>query len=424
MKILDIALNDLVRSFRSMFAVGMMFVAPLLITGLIFFAFGGMSAGTGSFNLPDLHVALVNLDRPAGTDLNLGQMLVDFFQDENMPGWLKTSQVESAAAARAAVDHREAGVAVIIPVDFTATLIAGEQTASLTLIQDPTLSIGPQIVKDILTQFVDGVSGTGIALSVTRAGLAVRGAELSPVAIGPLVQAYSDWYTALSKNLHHSQQPLLAVQAPAGSTGAAASQNPIHEMLGLIMSGQMIFFAFFTGASSAQSILREDEEGTLPRLFTTPTPRSTILGGKFVAVFITITVQAAVLIAATGLLFRIEWGQPLSVALAVLGLVVAAAGFGVFIISFVKNARQAGAVIGGLLSVTGMLGGLFTANIAMPKAFTAINLFFPQGWVLRGWKLVLAGGSPGEVLLPVAVMVAIGAVLFAAGAILFRKRYA
>ena len=40
MKILDIAFKDLTRSFRSAFAVGMMFVAPLLITGLIYFAFG------------------------------------------------------------------------------------------------------------------------------------------------------------------------------------------------------------------------------------------------------------------------------------------------------------------------------------------------------------------------------------------------
>ncbi len=33
----------------------------------------------------------------------------------------------------------------------------------------------------------------------------------------------------------------------------------------------MIFYAFFTGTSTAQSILKEEEERTLPRLFTTPT---------------------------------------------------------------------------------------------------------------------------------------------------------
>ena len=42
MKILDIAFKDLTRSFRSAFAIGMMVVAPLMLTGLIYFAFGGM----------------------------------------------------------------------------------------------------------------------------------------------------------------------------------------------------------------------------------------------------------------------------------------------------------------------------------------------------------------------------------------------
>ena len=52
MKILDIALKDLVRSFRSAFLLVMMFVAPLLITGLIYLAFGGMITGGGGMTLP------------------------------------------------------------------------------------------------------------------------------------------------------------------------------------------------------------------------------------------------------------------------------------------------------------------------------------------------------------------------------------
>ncbi len=80
-------------------------------------------------------------------------------------------------------------------------------------------------------------------------------------------------------------------------------------MIALIMSGQLIFFCFYTGAITAQSILQEDEEGTLPRLFTTPTSRSTILGGKFTAVFITALIQVVALMAVSGLLFRIRWGH-------------------------------------------------------------------------------------------------------------------
>ena len=43
-----------------------------------------------------------------------------------------------------------------------------------------------------------------------------------------------------------------------------------------IMAGMLVFYAFFTGVASAGSILQEEESGTLPRLFTTPTPQSTV----------------------------------------------------------------------------------------------------------------------------------------------------
>ena len=70
----------------------------------------------------------------------------------------------------------------------------------------------------------------------------------------------------------------------------------------------MIFFAFFTGAASAQSILTEEEKGTLPRLFTTPTPELSILGGKFLAVALTVLVQVQFLNPFCTLCFRYQLG--------------------------------------------------------------------------------------------------------------------
>jgi hypothetical protein len=105
---------------------------------------------------------------------------------------------------------------------------------------------------------------------------------------------------------------------------------------------------------------------------------------------------------------------------------VAAAGLGVLLISFVKSTRQGGPVLGGGLTVLGMLGGLFTANIpgGMPAAFNFLANFTPQGWVLKGWRMVLAGQPVGDLLLPFAVTVVLGAAMFAVGALMFRRRYA
>jgi ABC-type multidrug transport system permease subunit len=105
---------------------------------------------------------------------------------------------------------------------------------------------------------------------------------------------------------------------------------------------------------------------------------------------------------------------------------MAATGLGVLLIAFVKNTRQGGPVLGGGLTMLGMLGGLFTANIpgGMPEAMNVIADFTPQGWVLKAWRMVMDGQSAGDLLVPFAVMVAMSIAMFAIGTVMFRRRYA
>ncbi len=426
MKILDIAFKDLLRSFRSLFAIGMMFVAPLLITGLIYFAFGGLSAGTGRFNLPTLKVLIVNQDQPQSASLNMGQYLIDFFHDSRMPSWLQIELASDEAAARAAIDQQQAGVAIIVPQDFSAQVTSADGRTSLKLIVDPTLTIGPRIVQDILNQFIDGISGAKIALTVLGDQFKANGLTFDAAKQGAIAQEYSTWFQTLQQNLHHSTDPIVAVQAPIASADhAAPTTDTTTNLMAHIMAGMLIFFAFFGAASSAQTILTEDEEGTLARLFTTPTSRTTILFGKFVGVFIIVSVQSIVLLLASAIAFRINWGQPLTLGLVTAGLVVIATGFGLFIMSLIKTERQSGPILGGALTVTGMLGGLFTVAVPnMPSAFKTLNLFMPQGWALRGWLAAIDNASPADILAPVLVMLLLGAGFLAIGVVIFRKRFA
>jgi ABC-2 type transport system permease protein len=195
-------------------------------------------------------------------------------------------------------------------------------------------------------------------------------------------------------------------------------------MMGPIMAGMLIFFVFFMGANGAESIIREHEEGTLARLFTTPVSALQILAGKFVGVFVTLVIQAVVLLAVSALLFKISWGKPLSLALATLSLTIAATGFGVMLMSLIKNTRQTGPVLGGVMTLTGMLGGVFTAGIPnVPAVMDKVSLSMPQGWALQTWKLSMAGSGAGTILLPVLVLTALGAVFFAVGLTMFRRRF-
>jgi ABC-2 type transport system permease protein len=214
----------------------------------------------------------------------------------------------------------------------------------------------------------------------------------------------------------------LTIQAPPGKT---STTNEGTAIIADVMTGMLIFFAFFTGASTAQTIITEDEEGTLSRLFTTSTPAATILGGKLAAVFATLMVQIVVTLVAGRLIFGIRWGNSLSVLMAAVALVATAAGFGIFLMSLVKTSRQAGPVMGGVMTLTGMAGGLMTTGIPnLPAAFHTMNLFTPQGWAMRAFQAALYGGSPGEVLTPMLVSLGVGALFFVIGVLFFRRRFA
>ena len=426
MKILDIAFKDLTRSFRSAFAIGMMVIAPLMLTGLIYFAFGGASNGTS--DMPAIQVGLVDLDvLPANSPLDapLGDNIRSMFFDESVESWITASDYADEASARLALDKQEIGIAVIIPKNFTERYLSGDRDVQVLVIHDPTLSIGPAVVQNMVTMMVDGVAGGGIAIETITERSQANGIQTDPSQIPVWVERFGNWYADFQRNLfHHPDKAAFVVVAP--SAGETETVDPIQKVMGLTMAGQMIFFAFFTGAYSMMSILREDEEGTLARLFTTPTDRTSILTGKFMAVFITVILQGLVLMVAGHYAFGINWGEPVGVSLALTGQVSAATGLGVLLIAFVKSTRQGGPVLGGGLTTLGMLGGLFTASIpgGLPEAMNVIANFTPQGWVLKAWRMVMDGQTAGELLLPFAVLVAMGLVMFAIGARTFRRRFA
>jgi ABC-2 type transport system permease protein len=423
MKTLDIALKDFVRSFRNAFFLGFGIGVPVLMGVIFYFAFGGLASEDG-FSIPQVDVLVVNLDEPVAAygDFSVGQTVIEVFQENEL--LFEVTNAENAASGRDAVDNQEADVAVIIPAGFTAAAFEPGAQAEIEVYQDPTLTLGPSIVRSVVSSIVDGFAGAGIAVRVADSQLSERGITLDENGRWEIYGNYGNWARALGES--GGLDALLAVQSPI--SGEEEEDNGALAMVGGIMTGMMIFYAFYTGAASAMSILQENEEGTLPRLFTTPTPMSAILGGKLVAVFALVVVQVLILMAFSSLIFKTSWGAPGPLSLALVGLVVLASSFGIFAMSLLKDTRQAGVVIGGAMTVLGMVGisSVFTANVPGTGGGLAeiLPLFVPQGWAMRAWQLAMDGGSTGDVLLPFAVMIVLTVGFFTIGVLRFRKRFA
>ena len=429
MKVLDIALKDLTRSFRSTSALVFMFVVPLLVTGLFYFMFGNI-AEDGGFNLPRVKVAIADLDEggpkfqvstkniPGGVRADtMGELVTGILQSEEMEDLLEVSLVPDGPAARTAVDSQAAQVAIIIPEDFSRQFADLNGQAVIELYQDPTLTLGPGIVKTILNRFTDSMAGVLIALDVALG----QGDQDDFALAGQVVQEYLEF------SLVDTEDPaavLLDVRLPQGSK---ESENTLAQIVGPIMGGMMIFYAFYTGTTAAESLLKEEEELTLPRLFTTPTPQGIILTGKFLYVFLTVLVQVTTLLLAARLIFKIEWGELAAVALTALGIVISASSAGIFINSMLKSSKQGGVIFGGVLTLTGMIGmiSIFTMNSpGSARLAGTASLLVPQGWAARGLLQSIDGEPLSAVLLTFLVLMAWSVVFFVVGVWRFNRRYA
>ncbi len=402
MKLLAIVLKDARHQAASVFGLFMMILAPLLVTGLMYFAFGGL-AGGGAPDFTPTRLVVADLDEPSpGGAAALGGVIVEHLGEGVVGEMLSVSNVDGEAAARAAVDRREADAALVIPRGLTRSVMgASAGPAEVIVYSDPTLTVGPALVRSVVTSITDAMVGARIAATMS-------GSRASDVAA-----RYVRWVES---------SPAVAVRPPVAG---AADRSEFTAMVASIMTAMLIFFVFFTAASGAQSIVREHEEGTLARLSATPTRPAVVLAGKSLAVALVVSVQVAFLLAVSSLVFGLRWGGIGATLLAAAGLVLGATGFGIMLMSFVRTSRHVGVILGVGLTLTSMFGGLFTSFIpGSPPALEIVSLVLPQGWALRAWKLAASGVDAGGVLLPVGVLALMGVGFYCLGVLLHRRRFA
>jgi ABC-2 type transport system permease protein len=412
----NVAWKDLVRSFRSVFILVFALALPLLTTGVFFAAFGGLSTGGGDAAIAAPRVMVVNLD-PSG---EAARALADILTGETLAGVLDAAPESNPDAARSAVDAGEAAVAVIIPQGFSAGIGNPESAAAVEVYQDPAQTVGPAIVRSIVEQVLDGMAGGWVAVKASGEALGALSIPLDAQTAARIGGEYAAWAQAKMA----AGADGLAVESTAGAK--QESVDFMARMISAIMAMMLVFYCFFTGTAAAQSILTEQEEGTLPRLFTTPVRRSQILGGKMLSVFLTLAVQLIVLLAVSALVFGIRWGDSLSVVLALIGTGILSASFAIFITSFLKNTKQAGMVYGVVVNLVGWIGisRLFAEIIPGLSKYSAytdiVSLVSPQGWAARIWQESMAG-TP--VWITLAGMLVLSLVLFGIGVFKFNRRF-
>jgi hypothetical protein len=163
--------------------------------------------------MPAVKVGVVNLDAlPADAPLDapLGDNIRSMFFDESVESWITASDYVDEASARSALDKQEIGVMVVVPQNFTERFLSGDKDVQVLVVSDPTLSVGPAVVQNMVTMMVDGVSGGGIALETFMVRQEANGIATDPTQIPVWIERYGNWYADFQRNLfHHLNKPHL-----------------------------------------------------------------------------------------------------------------------------------------------------------------------------------------------------------------------
>lgn len=417
MKIFAIAWKDLRSITRNRSALVLMLVAPLGLAALLGFAFGG---GSGGFDIAATKVVVANLDEGAagggasasGTE---GSVIAGVLGSPELADVLEVSEKEDAGAARSAVDDGKAAVAVIIPKDFSATIYSSDPAAAtqVELYENPTYEIGGAIVEGVVGQALLEFNG---ARAAAAGAVALRSqGDPSPTQLA----------AAAAQGYARSGGVPAALEVAQRSPQVPGQQDTASvAVTGLILAGMMVFFMFFGAANAARTILDEDQAGTLPRLFTTPTSHAIVLGGKFASVFATVALQAVVLLVAGRLFFSIDWGRLDAVVLLTLVGAGVASGLALLVIALVRTPAQAGAIGAGVFLILALAGGNFTGTAQSGTTYAFIQKFTPNGWLLNGWDTTMRGGGVGDVGWQLFVPLAFALAFFVVAVLRIRRRFA
>ena len=174
----------------------------------------------------------------------------------------------------------------------------------------------------------------------------------------------------------------------------------------------MTSFAFFAEYSwCTWDRLRSSQATTVEIIVGKATPRLGLSLAQFAAVF-------AIATPMLGLRIR---GPVLALVPLVIAFGVCLVLLGVVITAMCRTVQQANALAFGGLVLFGAIGGALVPHETLPSWARAVAPVTPTYWAMRGFRSIILGGRGlGAVLLPVAVLLGMGALCLAIAVARFR----
>lgn len=397
-KLLHIAAKDFRIIMRDKAAFLIMLAMPLALIFILGSALGGINESTAV----NIDVAIVN-DDTGDAGAEFADALTGI---EDLQNLFNMTVRDDAEAVRAEVERGDLTAALIIPAEFSARLAAGTPV-SLEVLQDP----GAEIAAGIWA----GVARAGAAN--LSAGQVIRLSVEDALAEAGVPAGAIDGATGGQTGGH--QQYTFDAVAVEDLEVATEKQIP---MVDFYAAGQTAMFVLFVSMFGAFTFAKERREQTLARVLVSPTTRIQVVGGKALGIFAVALAQLLVLFLGTTFIFGVDWGpNPFGTLVVGLAEALAAVGLGMTLAALGKTERAIGGIGPTAIMLFAAVGGSMVPTQFMPAWMKPIQSISPVYWSLDAFLALMRGASFASVLPSVAVLLAIGAVLFGVG--VWRLRY-
>lgn len=406
MRVIDLALKDLLQVVRDWKSALFLVIMPIIFT----FFFGLLYGSIGGEDDPRLPVGFVNHDQAGVLSTGLQGMLEA--SDAIRPVLLEGGEADKVADS---VGGEDLAAAVIVPAGFSERALAGEETR-LPIIVDQSTQAGQtamNAVQAAVTRLLGTVQTTQISAEVYEAQRAFEdeGAR----------QAYVDEALALASEAW--QQPPLTVAVEQSGATAGDAEEGTGNPYAHASAGMIIQFVVFGLNTSAMVLVLERKSRTLQRMLTTPVTRAEVIAGHVLAMFVVVFLQQVLLVVFGQLAFGVGYmREPLAILLVVVMLGLWVASLGLFVSAISKGEDQV--VMFSMLAmfVFSALGGAWFPLDITGRAFAAIGHLMPTAWAMDGFEnIIVRGLGLNSVLLPAGILLAYTVAFF--GLAVWRFRF-
>jgi len=412
--LLSLAAKDLRRRLAAPAGLLINLAIPLAIAGMMAMAFGGSSGGSSSDRaVPVLRLVVVDED-----DSPLSELLAGSSQNRDAAERLAVLRADNRDAGLRLLREEEAAAMFIIPKGFGEALLGGNP-ARLELVRNPAQSIMPEVASQ-------GAGVVALYLSVGRRLLGDDGPRLRALFDGNgwedsagLALSLAAVYTRVKASDQLLFPPLISIGKSSRESDGAQG----FDFMGWMYPGLLVMGLLFVGVSQMSDLLRERVAGTLRRQLSSPLGVGRLLTAKVLSVGIVVAVVHVLLVAAGSAVFGIHWGDPFSLTVVSLLLVLTVTGFAALLFSLVRTERQGDAAATISIMVMSLMGGAFIPPQMMPAPLRAASNITLNHWGQEALR-ALTSGQGWEGARPfLGPLAGLAAAFILGGVFLLRRRH-